>query len=60
VGIGGKSVGRNASVADQEPIAFNSATFGWLKLSLHSTSADLKFVPVGRSFTDGRMVACNR
>ena len=47
VGTGGRSVWRNASVADQKPIAFNSTTFGWLKLTLHSTSADLKFVPVG-------------
>ena len=42
----------------QKPIAFNSSTFGWLKLTLHSTSADLKFV-VGGSFTDSRTVTCN-
>jgi hypothetical protein len=59
VGTGGKSVWRNASVADQKPTAFNSTTFGWLKLTLHSTSADLKFVPVGGTFTDSRTVTCN-
>jgi Calcineurin-like phosphoesterase len=59
VGTGGRSLTRDASVADQKPIAYNSTTFGWLKLTLHSTSADLKFVPVGGSFTDGRTVACN-
>src|SRR5918994_2100027 len=59
VGTGGKSVLGNASVADQKPIAFNSSTFGWLKVTLHSTSADLKFVPVGGSFTDRRTVTCN-
>ena len=59
IGTGGKSVLQNASIADQKPIAFNSSTFGWLKLTLHSTSADLKFVPVGGSFTDSRTVTCN-
>jgi Calcineurin-like phosphoesterase len=59
IGTGGRSVWRNASDADQKPIAFNSSTFGWLKLTLHSTSADLKFVPVGGSFTDSRRVTCN-
>jgi len=59
VGTGGKSVWKNSFTADQKPLAFNSSTFGWLKVTLHSTSADLKFVPVGGSFTDSRTVACN-
>src|SRR5215213_6468549 len=59
VGTGGKSVWKNSFTADQKPLAFNSSTFGWLKVTLHSTSADLKFVPVGGSFTDSRTVVCN-
>lgn len=59
VGTGGKSVWRNSSIAKQTPLKFNSNTFGWLRLTLHSTSADLKFMPVGGSFTDSRNVACN-
>ena len=59
VGTGGKSVWKNSFTADQKPLAFNSSTFGWLKVTLHSTSADLKFVPVGGSFTDSRAVTCN-
>jgi Calcineurin-like phosphoesterase len=59
VGTGGKSVWKNSFTADRKPLAFNSSTFGWLKVALHSTSADLKFVPVGGSFTDSRTVTCN-
>jgi hypothetical protein len=58
VGTGGRSVNPKTWPNDNPPLAFGSDTFGWLRITLHSTSADLRFVPVVGSFTDSRTITC--
>ena len=57
-GTGGKSL------YDVNRVAANSVSrshsgFGWLKLTLHPTSADVRYVPVaGNTFSDQKTIAC--
>jgi hypothetical protein len=58
VGTGGRSVYATRSVVPNS-LARSSAGFGWLRLTLHRTSADLRFVPVaGSIFTDEETITC--
>jgi hypothetical protein len=59
VGTGGRSVNPKSWPNDNPPLAFGSDTFGWLRIRLRSTSADLQFVPVVGSFSDSRTITCN-
>ena len=56
-GTGGKSLYPTTTAPNS--IARSAAGFGWLKLTLHPTSADLQFVPVaGNTFIDRQTVTC--
>jgi hypothetical protein len=58
VGTGGRSVYATPSVVPNSAVR-SSAGFGWLRLTLHRTSADLRFVPVaGSIFTDEETITC--
>lgn len=59
VGTGGRSVNPKTWPNSNPPLAFGGDTFGWLRLTLHSTSADLRFLPVVGSYTDSRTITCN-
>jgi hypothetical protein len=59
VGTGGRSVNPKTWPNANPPLAYGSDTFGWLRITLHSTSAELRFVPVVGSFTDSRTITCN-
>jgi hypothetical protein len=57
VGTGGRSL-RDFVTVRPHSLFRNSATFGVLKLTLHATSYDWRFVPMaGKSFTDAHAAA---
>jgi acid phosphatase type 7 len=60
VGTGGKSLGGfGAEAPSPTSEVRNSTTFGVLKLALHATSYDWRFVPeVGKTFTDAGSAGC--
>jgi hypothetical protein len=58
-GTGGESHYSFATILSASQV-HNSSTFGVLKLTLHSTSYDWKFVPIaGQSFTDSGTTNCH-
>jgi hypothetical protein len=59
VGTGGKSLGGFGTIQPNSQVR-NSTAFGVLKLTLHPTSYDWKFVPVaGKTFTDSGRTSCH-
>jgi hypothetical protein len=60
VGTGGKSLHGLSSNPDPQVQVRQSNTFGILKLTLHPTSYDWRFVPeAGKTFTDSGTQACH-
>jgi hypothetical protein len=60
VGTGGKSLHGLSSNPDPQVQVRQSTTFGILKLTLHPTSYDWKFVPeAGKTFTDSGTQSCH-
>ena len=60
VGTGGEDFQGLASPARNSQVR-NNRTFGVLKLTLHSTSYDWRFMPIpGQSFTDSGSTACTK
>jgi hypothetical protein len=60
VGTGGRSLHGLSSSPDPQVQVRQSTTFGILKLTLHPTSYDWKFVPeAGRTFTDSGTQSCH-
>ena len=58
VGTGGKDVYIAGPLAPNSVVQ-SSSGFGWLQLTLHPSSADLRFVPVGgNTFTDRHSITC--
>jgi hypothetical protein len=59
VGTGGRSFYSRSGTAANS-VAYNSGTYGVLKMTLHPSSADFKFVPIaGKTFTDSGTVNCH-
>jgi acid phosphatase type 7 len=59
VGTGGKSLVDWSSIQPNSQVR-NNTTFGVLRLTLHPSSYDWKFVPIaGRSFTDSGSTSCH-
>lgn len=58
VGTGGKSLYPITTVQPNS-VARSDSGFGWLKLTLHRSSADLQYVPVdGNTFSDKTTITC--
>ncbi len=58
VGTGGRSLYPTTSFAPNSVVR-SSAGFGWLRLTLHPGSADLRFVPIPpNTFTEQHSIAC--
>ena len=57
VGTGGKTHYGQGTLRPNS-VARNFSTFGWLKLTLRPTAADLQFVPVGGTFVDRARITC--
>jgi len=59
VGTGGKSLFPWGSTKPNMSVG-NNSTFGVLRLTLHPSSYDWKFVPIsGQSFTDSGSTGCH-
>jgi hypothetical protein len=58
VGTGGKSL-NTRTTATVNTVVRSQAGHGWLRLALHPTSADLRYVGVGDNpFTDRKTINC--
>ena len=58
VGTGGKDI-YIAGTLSPNSVVQSSSGFGWLQLTLHPSSADVHFVPVGgNAFTDRHTITC--
>ena len=59
VGTGGKSLVGWSTIQPNSQVR-NSTTFGVLRLTLHPSSYDWKFVPIGgQTFTDSGSTSCH-
>jgi acid phosphatase type 7 len=59
VGTGGKNLGRLDYLKPNSQVR-NNTTYGVLKLTLHSSSYEWRFVPIaGKTFTDSGTTACH-
>jgi hypothetical protein len=58
VGTGGANHTSFPTVAANSVVR-DSTTFGFLRMTLHPTSYDWKFVPVGGTFTDSGSASCH-
>ncbi len=58
VGTGGSNHTSLVSVAPNSQVR-DDTTFGYLRLTLHPTSYDWTFVPIGDTFSDGGTSACH-
>ncbi len=60
VGTGGKSHGRINQPLAANSVVQNADTYGVLRLELHATGYDWRFIPVaGRTFTDAGSGSCH-
>jgi hypothetical protein len=60
VGTGGRSHGRINLPLEVNSVVQNADTYGLLRLELHATSYNWRFIPVaGRTFSDAGSAACH-